>query len=217
MNYDTNDTWRWREYGEMRPNPNVHKLSRGGKDYEICHLNSCVIDNSDENTARLYFCTTPNVTTVEGMQHLPADDNSLVVIEMTKERMNGNFLSFSMTRNNPALILDIHYNGEVYNSSRTDIDGGNACVEYDAATKHIDATSMLFTLPSPMIDGGYPNWSLKYNGTYSEDNGIDGITEINNEGNASDTICTPSYNLAGQRINGSAKGIIIVKGKKYIK
>lgn len=170
MNFNTDETWRWREYGEYRPNPNVHKLTRGGKDYEVKELNSCVMDTTDDNFARLYFCTTPNITTVEQMNQLPADDKSLVVIEITKERMNGNYLSFSMTRNNPELILNIYYNGEQYSSSRNDIDGGNACIEYNPETKQIDATSMLFTLTSYTIDGGYPNWSLKYNGTYTEVN-----------------------------------------------
>lgn len=212
MNFDTNDTWRWREYGEMRPNPNVHKLTRSGKEYEVQYLNSCVMDTSDDSVARLYFCTTPNVTTVAQMQQLPADDHSLVVIEITRERMNGNYLSFSMTRNDPSLVLNIHYNGEVYNSSRTDIDGGNACIEYDAEAKHIDATSMLFSLHSPMIEGGYPNWSLKYEGAYSEDSTASGIAHVEAE-KAGMYI----YNLAGQRVSDSAKGIVIKNGKKYIK
>lgn len=212
MNFDTNDTWRWREYGEMRPNPNVHKLSRSGKDYEVQYLNSCVMDTSDDTVARLYFCTTPGITTVAQMQQLPADDQSLVMIEITKERMNGYYLSFSMTRNDPSLVLNIHYNGEVYNSSRTDLDGGNACIEYDAEAKTIDASSMLFSLPSPMINGGYPNWSLKYNGTYSEDSTASGITHAEADKHTPATL----YNLAGQRVNSNAKGFIIKNGKKYI-
>ena len=44
--------------------------------------------------------------------------------------------------------------------------------------------------------------------------GTTGITEVNTE-KATDANA-PAYNLAGQRVNRNAKGIVIVNGKKYI-
>lgn len=46
-----------------------------------------------------------------------------------------------------------------------------------------------------------------------EDNEADGITNIESNSNTADGII---YNLAGQRVNSNAKGIVIKNGKKYL-
>ena len=47
------------------------------------------------------------------------------------------------------------------------------------------------------------------------DNQTTAISEV--EANAAETTNNAAYNMLGQRVNGNAKGIIIVNGKKYIK
>lgn len=44
--------------------------------------------------------------------------------------------------------------------------------------------------------------------------GTTGITEVNTD-NAAD-VNAPAYNIAGQRVNKNAKGIVIINGKKYV-
>lgn len=210
MRFDGPEAWRWREYGEMRPNPNAHKLSTNGHEYNLRYINSCVLDMSDEALASLWFSDEMGVTTVAQMQQL-SGEKAPVHIVMNKSRMNGNYLSFSMTRaSSDSLTLDITYDGRIYNYASQDIDGGNAVVNYlYPETQHISVQSMLFSLMDHIIDGRYPNWNLKYEGPYTLDNAT-GIQQVP----VTDGEIAPAYNLLGQPVSRQMRGLMIVDGKK---
>lgn len=211
MRFDGPEAWRWREYGEMRPNPNAHKLTTNGHEYSLRYINSCVLDMSDEALASLWFSDEMGVTTVAQMQQL-SGEKAPVHIVMNKSRMNGNYLSFSMTRaSSDSLTLDITYDGSVYNFATPDIDGGNAVVNYlYPETQHISVQSMLFSLMDHVIDGRYPNWNLKYEGPYALDN-VTGIQQVP----VSADEMLPAFNLHGQPVSRQMRGLMIV-GRKTI-
>ncbi len=57
------------------------------------------------------------------------------------------------------------------------------------------------------------NWRLKYLGNSNPQDVIDGIENVNVNDNAN---AREIYNLSGQRLSKTQKGVNIVNGKKYV-
>jgi hypothetical protein len=75
--------------------------------------------------------------------------------------------------------------------------------------KTVDITTEDYTFQSDVTDGvNSSRFMLIFN--------IAGTTSIKNKVNTVDTTSSPVYNLAGQRVDASYKGLVIKDGKKAI-
>ena len=98
------------------------------------------------------------------------------------------------------------------NGTKTEVQLVN-CTANEAVTKTIDYTGGAATIYLYSESGGINIYDIKFTPTGGSDpTGIDRITsnETVNEN-------APVYNLAGQRVNKEAKGILIQNGRKVIK
>ena len=114
-------------------------------------------------------------------------------------------LTTSNKTDNRVLHVDAAANG-----TKTEVQLVN-CTANEAVTKTIDYTGGAATIYLYSESGGINIYDIKYTPTGD----TNGINNINVAPTANEN--APVYNLAGQRVNKEAKGILIQNGRKVIK
>lgn len=201
------DEWRFRDFNELRPNPSVLDLTSGGRVIEHHDLVSCVVDQSDPELPVFYLAEEPNMNSLTDIMAL--DAKKYVRISCPTSLMDGLMKGFSGWANDD---LTVTYMGIDYNHSGCQHDdtcyGGNVAVyEYDTENNNVNISSKIFT----MTQYNMYNMTIHYEGPFVVDGSVDdGISNVyaNENGNI--------YNIAGQRVNDNAKGIVIKNGKKFL-
>lgn len=202
------EEWRFRDFTEVRPDPSVFDLTSGGRVVEHHDILSCVVDQSNPDLPVFYLADEAGITTVADVEAL--DAKKYVSIACPTSLMDGLMKGFSGWANDD---LTVTYMGLDYNHSNCQHDetcfGGNVAVlEYDTDNNHVIINSKIFT----MTQYNKYNMTIHYDGPFSVDNHVAGIHDVNESsaqtGNA--------YNLQGQLVNATAKGIIIHGGRKIL-
>lgn len=204
--YCNTDTWRWRDYNEIRPNPNQLELKKNGYVQSQLALLSCVVDESNPEIPVFYLSDQPSLTHVSDLEGLPT--TSYIRIQMPVELMDGMIKGFSIWRNDD---MTITYNGYDYNYSNCQHDetcyGGNVQVlDYDKETSHLEINSMIFT----MIHEDHCNMNLHYDGQFVIDNPADDAIS----GVGAESTATPAfYDLYGRKATAQNGGKVMIGNK----
>lgn len=202
------DAWRWRDYNEVRPNPNQFELKYGGEVREHHDILSCLVDESNPDLPKFYLIDQPGITKLRQIRNL--SDDQYVIIQMPPSLMDGMIKGFSGWSDDQ---LTVTYKGIDYNHSGCQNDetcyGGNVqMVTYDRDAHLIEINSTIYT----MMAEDYSNLLLHYAGSFVVNGEQSGIDNIDMDPSAS-----TYYNLQGQRVNRPESNRIVIRnGKKVI-
>lgn len=211
--YCHTDAWRMHDYNEQRPDPSQFEFTKSGRVMDHHDILSCVVDQTNPDLPVFYFADEEGLTTVAEVKAL--DQKRYITIQCPTELMDGLMKGFSGWANDD---LTISYMGLLYNHSNCQHDetcyGGNVAVlQYDTENNKLTINAKIFT----MTQYNMYNMALHYEGGFSAEGGSTGVTNVNDDDNDNDDVRRGIFNLSGQRVSPSYKGIVIKDGKKVMR
>lgn len=210
------DAWRMHDYNERRPDPSQFEFTSAGRVKAHYDILSCVVDQTNPDLPVFYFADQEGLTTTDEVKALDADH--YITIQCPTALMDGLMKGFSGWANDD---LTISYMGLDYNHSNCRNDetcyGGNVAVLlYDTTTNRLTINAKIFT----MTQYNMYNMALHYEGSFSpegSETSIEQTVPAVDESLCNANLHRGTFNLSGQRVSPTYKGIVISGGKKILK